>query len=434
MKPVATAPALALGLLLAALLGSLPSACRREPPRPVREITSFHMAGYDQAARMLAGEFEKQTGIRVRILSAGLFSLREKILTELLTGGRHYDVLQVAYQWEGQIAPHLRPLEDVVGRLAPDLNEDFIPAVRSVCGQWQGRLYGVPMACDVITLLYRTDVFAARSSEFQQLTGRPLTPPRTWEEYLQIARFLNSESLYGNVLMGREQTYTLWSGVFHGLGGELLDAQGQPAFHSPIGLRSLELFAAMYRYAPPHCEDRSVQEADTLFLQGRAAMYMGWPSLLWSQLNDTNRCKIAGKIGATVIPGGRPQLSAWSLGINPACRDLDAATRWIRFFVDRQNARRLLLVFGKGSPRLSTYADAQCQETIFYLRPLLDGLARTQPRLRIPPSQELSDYLDHELIQAIRGESTPQAALDRAAARWREVLAQSGHLAPGAPR
>lgn len=236
----------ALALRFPTVLGALAlllTGCGREPPpRPVREITSFHMAGYDEAARVLAAEFERQTGIRVRVARANLFSLREKTLTDLLTRGGHYDVLQVAYQWEGEIAPHLRPLDDLVGHIAPDFEEDFIPAVRNVCGQWNGRLCGLPIACDVITLLYRTDVFAARSAEFQRLTGRPLAPPRSWEEYLEIARFLNSESLYGNVLMGREQTYTLWSGVLHGMGGELLDAQGRPVFNSEVGVRSLELF------------------------------------------------------------------------------------------------------------------------------------------------------------------------------------------------
>lgn len=424
----ATARVLRLARPALVALPLLLAGCAREPARPVREITSLHMAGYDAAARVLAAEFEKQTGIRVRIISAGLFSLREKMLTDLLTRGGHYDVLQVAYQWEGEIAPHLRPLDGELTQIAPDFETDFIPAVRNVCGQWNGRLYGLPVACDVITLLYRTDVFAARSAEFQRQTGRALTPPRTWEEYLQIARFLNSESLYGNVLMGREQTYTVWSGVLHGLGGELVDEHWRPVFNSDVGVRSLELFVQMYQYAPPHSEDRTVQEADALFLQGRAAMYMGWPSLIWPQLTDTNRCKIAGRIGAAVIPGGQPQLSAWSLAIHPDCRDLDAARRWIRFFVERQTCRRLLLVFGKGSPRLSTYSDPQCQETVFYLTPLLEGLARTRPRLRIPPSQELSDHLDHELIRAIRGQSTPRAALDRAAARWREVLARRGYL------
>lgn len=407
--------------------------CDTKPLPPVREITSIHMPGfYAEAARVLATEFELETGIRVKIVSAGLFSLREKELTDLLTRGGNYDVMQVAYQWEGEILPHLLPLDDVVDKIAPDL-EDFIPMVRTNCGQWNGRTYGLPVACDVITLLYRTDVFAARSAEFERLTGRPLRPPQTWPEYLEIAKFLNSESLYGNILMGQEQTYTLWSGIHFGMGGRLVDEQWRPVLNSDIGVQSLALFTELYKYAPPNSEGRSVGDNDILFLQGRGAMYMAWPSLIWSQLFDTNRCKIADKIGAAVIPGGQPQLSSWSLGINPACRDLDAAYLWLKFFVNQTNNKRLLLEYGKGSPRLSTYADPECRQKIFYLSALLEGFAGNQPRLRIPPSQELSDYLDNELIKAIRKQSPPRAALDRTAARWREVLTQHGFLQSAPP-
>jgi multiple sugar transport system substrate-binding protein len=402
--------------------------CGPQHAKPARSITSIHMTSvYSDAARALADDFERQTGIHVNIVEASLFSLREKELTDVLTQGGNYDVMQVAYQWEGEILPHLRPLDDAIQRIAPDL-ADFIPTVRTNCGQWDGHIYGLPMACDVITLLYRTDIFEARSAEFERLTGRPLQPPKTWAEYLEIARFLNSDSLYGNILMGREQTYTVWSGILHGMGGQQVDEHWRPVLNSEVGARSLALFTEMYQYAPPHSEDRYIRDADTLFLQGRGAMYLAWPSLIWSQLADTNRCKITGKIGAAVIPGGHPQLSAWSLGVNPACKDPEAAYLWIKFFVNQSNSRRLLLVYGKGSPRISTYSDPQCREKLFYLKTLLEGLAGNQPRFRIPLSQELSDYLDNELIKAIRGQVTPRAALDRTAARWQEILIQSGQL------
>lgn len=414
-------------MLVLASIALAMTACKPAQTPPRRTIRSIHATGvYSDAARVLAADFERQTGIQVIVVDATLLSLREKELTDVLTRAGNYDVLQVAYQWEGQLLPHLRPLDDVVASLGTDL-DDFIPTVRTNCGQWGRHIYGLPIACDVITLLYRTDVFAARSAEFAQLTGRPLQPPRTWAEYVEIARFLNSDSLYGNVIMGREQSYTIWSGILYGLGGSLVDERWQPALNSAAGLESLSLLIQMHKYAPPHSEERSVNEATALFLQGRGAMYLAWPSLLWSQLTDTNRCKIGGKIAAAVIPGGRPQLSSWSLGINPACRDLDAATQWIKFFVNRANTKRLLLEYGKGSPRISTYSDPECKAKIFYHSQLLEGLAGNQARLRIPPSQELSDYLDNELVKAVRGQTTPRAALDRTAARWREVLTQTGY-------
>lgn len=405
-----------------------PAGCQRKPAPPARTITSLHMAGvYADAARELAAEFERQTGIRVKVRDAMLFSLREKELTDLLTHGGNFDVMQVPYQWEGEILPHLRSLDGEVSRIAPDI-QDFIPTVRTNCGQWNGHLYGLPMACDVITLLYRTDVFAARSDEFRKLTGRPLRPPQSWAEYLEIAKFLNSDALYGNIMMGQEQLYTVWSGILYGLGGRPVDEQWRPALNSEIGVRSLSLFVEMFEYAPPRSEMRGVEEANSLFLQGRGAMYLTWPSLVCGQIKDTNVCKIAGKIGAAVIPGGKPQLSSWSLGVNPACQDLDAAYQWIAFFVNQVNAKRLLLERGKGSPRLSTYSDPECQRKVLFLGELLAGFAGAQPRFRIPPSQELTDYLDNELAKAIRGQNTSRAALDRTASRWRETLTQTGYL------
>jgi ABC-type glycerol-3-phosphate transport system substrate-binding protein len=159
-------------------------------------------------------------------------------------------------------------------------------------------------------------------------------------------------------------------------------------------------------------------------------MLMGWSSLIWSMLNDTNRCKIAGKIGAAVIPGGRPQLSSWCLSINRACKDPDAAHQWISFLVSPANTKRLLLEYGKGSPRLSTYSDPECERRIFYHSQLLAGLAGNEARFRIPPSQELSDYLDTEILRAVRGQTTPKAALDSTAARWREMLTQTARQDP----
>lgn len=417
------------GLVATALvgLGLWAAGCGPEAAAPSRHITSIHgTGGYGDAARVLAGEFERQTGIRVTVVEASLLSLREKQLTDLLTGAGNYDVLQIAYQWEGEIFPHLRPLTEVAPGLIAHL-EDFIPTVRSNCGQWGDQVYGLPMACDVITLLYRTDVFTERSAEFQQRTGRPLAPPRTWQEYLEIARFLNSEAIYGNLVMGREQCFTIWSGILYGMGGRLVDEQWRPELNSDIGVESLSILVEMYKYAPPRSEEASV-DANLSFVQGRGAMLMGWPSLIWPLLSDTNRCKVAGKIGAAVIPGGRPQLSSWGLSINPACRDRDAARQWIEFLVSPATTKRLLLDYGRGSPRLSTYADPECKQRIFYHSQLLEGLAGNQARFRIPPSQELSDYLDNEILKAIRGQTTPQAALDRTAARWREILTQTGYL------
>jgi len=394
--------------------------CGEASRKGQRRITSIHcIGGYGDAAAVLAVEFERQTGIHVDVLQAAFLPLREKEKTDLITGAGNFDVLQVAYQWDEEIFPLLRPLDEIAPGMVADL-EDFIPTVRTNCGQWEGKIYGLPMSCDAVTLLYRTDIFEARSKEYQKLTGRPLRPPETWEEYINISRFLSSETMYGNLVRG-EQCYTVWSGIFYGLGGRLFDDDFQPILNSEAGVRSLSMLVEMYKYAPPQPEALSLGPTCG-FLQGRGAMVMVWPSLIWTELADTNRATVVDKIGASVIPGARPELSAWSLAINPACKDVDAAAQWIQFLVSPEITKRMLLEYGKGSPRASTYSDPECKRKIFYHAQLIEGLEKCEPRLRIPQSQEMTDYLDSEIVRAVRGETDPQAALDRTAARWREIL------------
>lgn len=422
----------ALGLGLAALLLA-GTACRQPSSTPSREIVSMHMSGiYADAARSLAAAFEQQSGIRVKIVSAPYLTMREKEITDLANGTCFYDVMQVAQQWDGEILPHLRPLDELIAAQNVNLS-DFIPAVRRNAGEWNGRTHALPLACDVISLLYRTDVFAARADAYRRQTGRRLAPPATWDEYLEIARFLNSDTLNGNIIMGlKEQNFTVWSGIFHGLGGRLVDEHWQPRLNSAVGVRSLEMFIEMFRYAPPGSQRLGIEEANAAFLQGRGAMYLAWPTLIWAQMQDTNLCKVAGRVAAAPIPGGRPQLSAWSVGINRACRDPEAAFAWICFLVNEANTRRMLLDYGKGSPRASTYRDAECRGKVFYLDPLLQGLEGSVPRFRISSSQELCDYLDTQISEAIAGRVTPQAALDRANAKWRSTLEGAGYVKPPA--
>ncbi len=383
---------------------------------------------YADAARHLAVEFQRRTGVRVKIVSAPYLTLREKEQTELLNGSCHYDVMQVAQQWDGEFAPHLLPLDGLLARRRDNLR-DFILSVRKVSGDWNGLIRGLPLSCDAITLLYRKDVFAARAAEFRRLTGRALRPPKTWPQYLELASFFNSQTLYGNIIMGlKEQNFTVWSGILFGMGGQLVDAHWRPTLNSAIGVKSLEIFVRMFRYAPPGSQRLGTEEANALFLQGKGAMYLTWPSLIWAQMNDTNLCRVAGKIGAAVIPGGRPQVSSWSLGINRNCPNPELAFRWIEFFLNGTNAEKLLLKYGKGSPLISTYRDPQCLRTVFYLPQVLQGLETGVPRFRIPPSQELCDYLDSEIAEAVAGRLTPKVALDRTAAHWSAVLEQTGYL------
>lgn len=416
--------ALALAAGLAALLWSVSGG--RPAAAPGGEITSMHMSGvYADAARSLAGEFERQTGVRVKIVAAPYLVLREKQLTDLINGTAQVDVMQVAMQWDGEMLPRLLRLDGMLAGRETGM-ADLIPLIRQNSGRWDGETRSVPFSSDVITLVYRTDVFAARAEEFQRRTGRPLRPPSTWEEYLELARFFHSDTLHGNIIMGlKEQNYGVWSGIFAGLGGQLMTPEWQPAFDSEVGVRALEIFTEMFRYAPRESGRLGIDEANALFLQGKGAMYLTWPTLLWAQMQDTNLCRVTGKLAAAVIPGGRPQVSGWSLGINGDSTHREASLRWIEFLTNAENTKRLLLSYGKGSPRVTTAEDPECRAKVFFVESVSAGLRGGTIRPRIPESQELCDYLELQISEAVAGRVSAREALRLAADRWRSVLGSS---------
>jgi hypothetical protein len=259
--------------------------------------------------------------------------------------------------------------------------------------------------------------------EFAERTGRPLQPPRTWPEYVEIAKFLNSETLYGNILMGKEQTYTLWSGILYGLGGRPVDEHWRPQLHAASGVASLELFTEMFRYAPPRSEDRTLPDADLLFLQGRGAMYLAWPSLIWRQW-ATNGARSPVKSGGGHFRRATPT-QRWSSHQSGLCRPRRRLSM-AAVFSSTRPTQRLLLRYGKGSPRLSTYTIPSVTRSS--TSPPSGGIGRASTAVPDSPRRNCPTIW----TMSYQGDSRPKLAarrLNRTAARWREILVQSGSCA-----
>ena len=100
--------------------GAAPRAGRTAPAVLRRfqgeELTVLYMESgtYDEAARLIAPEFEEATGATVNVVAFPYQNLHDNAATDLITQTGAYDVMSVAYQWDGEFAPFLSPLDDLI--------------------------------------------------------------------------------------------------------------------------------------------------------------------------------------------------------------------------------------------------------------------------------------------------------------------------------
>jgi ABC-type glycerol-3-phosphate transport system substrate-binding protein len=137
---------------------------------------------YDEAARLLAPEFQKATGATVEVVAFPYQNLHDNAANDLITQTGAYDVMDVAFQWDGEFAPYLTPLDDYV-KQAGISADAFIPNIWKLSGNWQDKRNGIPNANDAMGILYRTDLYKAAE----------VTVPKTWQAYND-----NAKKLTGN--------------------------------------------------------------------------------------------------------------------------------------------------------------------------------------------------------------------------------------------
>jgi multiple sugar transport system substrate-binding protein len=147
---------------------------------------------YADAARLIREEFEERTGARVTVFDLPYRALHERALGDLSSGTGCFDVVQIAYQWDGQFAPYLADLSVFIERDQTRMT-DFVPMVAKNCGLWGPKRVGVPHAATGTGLFLRKDILAEHRLE----------APTDWEEYLRLAGRMNRPGrMYGTGLAG----------------------------------------------------------------------------------------------------------------------------------------------------------------------------------------------------------------------------------------
>lgn len=284
------------------------------------------------AYQKLAKDFEQKTGISVSVEVADLLQVQQQILTDALTGTKVYDVAQIISWsvgvWGAQhfATPLSKFMEDPKLH-DPDFSiKDFVPENFQLTSVYNGEVIGLPFHYIPPFAIYRKDIagdpaeraaFKAKYGYELPLTGEKYSKVDTWEQWRDIAEFFTRKTgdkvagvalakpMYGTTAAFKRHLTVLYDyeRILLGMGGEVLDTNGNVKLDSPEALKALEYMLSLRAFAPPSYSEYTWDEQFSDFCAGNLFSTFSWGDTT-PFLEDATQCAaVAGKLGYFPHPG-----------------------------------------------------------------------------------------------------------------------------------
>lgn len=396
--------------------------------------------------------WEKETGIRVKVIEVPTAEMFTKILQEHRAGSGAYDALNVIPSWMPDLARAgaLEVLEPYVDKYGyREELKDIAPVYRDNQMTVDGTIYGFPDDGDVFVMYYRTDILGDPKLQegFKAEHGYDLPmPPTTWKEFDEVGAFITETTggkPYGAAFF-RDPPYAqqMFQERFRNEGGRFFDADTmQATVNGPAGVKVLDEWVSENEWMPAGVQTWGFVENLAAFLKGDTAMTISWPPYgRWAAGYGTDqealswvpKSQVAGKVGYAMPPGGHPQLaSGFSLCVSSSSRQKEAAYLFIQWLNSKEiSLQRVQLPYALRDPfRTDHFTDATYRsrwpQAPQYLAALEAGANNGLLDLSLLQTDKYEEALRQGISRLWAGEA-PQAILDDVAAQWDQITKRVG--------
>ncbi|MDR0361245.1 MAG: extracellular solute-binding protein [Planctomycetota bacterium] len=385
--------------------------------------------GACSAVEALLPAFQKNSGVRVEIDKRSVVEIGELLRDPARRS--QYDIFQVDQPWLGEAAEDglLHQLDAWLDS-RPGLASAWLPGVLDAYCRHGGKCYTVPFLFGAQILFYRKDLFDDPHLKFafRKRYRYELRAPRNWHEFNQIAAFFtrslnpDSPTEYGTTLGGQypngavceflPRFLSFHEGAFGA--GNMLDSLASREAEA-----ALANYAESYRYAPPGSKDFWWDEQAALFGDGQAAMMILFLAHV-SSLADRRVSKVVGRIGYDIIPGGKPMLGGWTLGVNRESRSRDSALDFIGWTCD-QDLVIPLAILGGAPPANKVYHNSELCALYPWLPKSVESFAKSRERniSKVTTGGKVEERVFENILggavyAAVSGKETPAEALRNA--------------------
>jgi len=400
----------------------------------------------------LTKDFTKKYGINVKYVTLPENTLRQKVTSDVATGGGQFDIATVGTYdvpiWaKNKWLVNLQPMFSASASKAYDLN-DVIPKVRLGLS-YQNSLYALPFYGESSMMYYNKALFAAAGLKM------PLHP--TWDQVAAFAAKLNdpSKNQYGiclRALPGWGEFGAPLTTVINTFGGEWFNNSWQPQLTSPADVKAVTFYVNLLRKSgEPGATSSGFTECETAMAQGKAAMWVD-ATVAAGALSDPKQSKVAKDIGfayapTEVTPLGSHWLWSWSLGIEASSKNQAAAFKFITWATSKDYIKLVAAKNGWASvppgTRISTYTNPAYKKAAgAFAGIVLNSMLTADPThstlhkvpyvgvqfVGIPEFQNIGTLVTQDLAGAVAGSTSVSSALSLAQNQVTRIMKQAGYL------
>jgi multiple sugar transport system substrate-binding protein len=388
------------------------------PPPPVSQS-----AEYISLKNLVAKFTQEHPKIHIRMVYVDNDYALQKV-TVALQGGEQPDI---SYQY-GTNMPQVAQASQVVNLTQivkqPQYGwSDFVPGERDVATV-SGKVLGIPALVDNLAVVYNKTLFAEHHLA-------PPGPDWTWSQLAADAKAITdpSKKIFGLTFPADGSETTVWEyeAMLWEAGGHILNSGNtQAAFNSPSGVEALTWLRQMQQAHALYLDFHpDAGTSETLFNSGKLGMIITGP---WD-LSSFPSVHYGVQIMPSWAPGGSHQTISgpdnWVIFNNGSAR-VKASLQFLQFLTSPANLLQNSMATGDLPTKLSVqsmpgFADFNTKfpgAGVFAAN--LKNVEQARPQIAQYP--RVSAALGREVVAALLGQTSPQAALNSAAQQANSYL------------
>ncbi|TIR43415.1 MAG: extracellular solute-binding protein [Mesorhizobium sp.] len=394
--------------------------------------------------------WEQLTGMKSNVVELSNPDQYSKAVAEHIAGSGAYDVLDISPAWTPSLADGgvIAPLDDYIAKyMNPADLEDYHPLYKAL-PTYKGKIWGFFDDGDMFALYYRKDIFEDPKmvEAYQAKFNAKLAPPKTWEEYTQIAQFITDQmapNVYGAGHFrkaGSPGNQFDFLQQYRANGGKLFGDDMKAGLVSDAGVKTLQNMIAANAASIPGNNELDAVSLWAAFLTGKVAMIYSWPpsgrmAANYSQsataINFIPQSQIAGKVGYAVVPGNPEHATGYNKALSADSANPEAAYLFMQWACSPPvSLARCMLPYALRDPYRISHFKSELYGALFpsakeYLNNLNNSANVGLLDPIMPGAQDYFLSIDR-MCTAVWAGADPKASLETAAAEWNETTDRLG--------